>query len=298
MPRRRNILIFLLAAVELVCGVIAFLVWSYRTPEASYQGRSASDWLRDVLVPGVFQNRALEAFRQMGTNADPVLVAAMEARDNLLARTFRHEYPELPDMIRKHIRQPADLIQMRQAAGLVVRNTPLDDIVPKLLPLLAAPDSKLRLAVLQAVDDRIEPPDAGQIPFLLLATNDPDTEVRMDAAWALWEITRQTNATAAILNGILRQSPDVSRRHWAAVYLLRMGHADPLLIPTFIGSLTSGQRDLRVSAGACLRQIGPPAADAVPALFQAVQSTDLEVSQSARQALRRIKPRPAAADSP
>jgi HEAT repeat protein len=120
----------------------------------------------------------------------------------------------------------------------------------------------------------------------------------MDATWALWEITRQTNATAAILNGVLRQSPDERRQHWAAVYLLRMGHSDPLLIPTFIASLNSRQRDLRVSACACLRQIGPPAADAVPALLQTLQDLDPEVRQSARQALRRIKPRPAVENPP
>jgi HEAT repeat protein len=79
-------------------------------------------------------------------------------------------------------------------------------------------------------------------------------------------------------------------RHWAAVYLLEMGQTNPLLMSTFINSLTNSQPGLRMSACSCLGQIGPRAADAIPALRNALQDPDPEVRRRAKLALQRIEP--------
>jgi HEAT repeat protein len=334
MPRRRSIKIVCLTAVVLACGVAGYLAVNRRTPEASFQGCSASYWLGAVFGVKGQQRQALDAFRQMGTNAAPVLVAAIAARENLPVRTFRRIYPRLPAMIRQRFPQPANLEELRSAALFIARNTPSVRLAPKLLPLLKTPDSDLRWAVLVA--SRIGPSDAGEISWLLLAENDPDIKVRAgmlqclswigpsatnavpavlklcqdndmsvrtDAAWALWKITGQTNAAVPVLEEVLRaldQNHVVQSPHWVACDLLEMGKSGSSLVPVFINSLTNSHvsTGARMSACSCLGQIGPPAAAAIPALRLALLDPDPEVRQRAESALTRIDPEHAAPNSP
>jgi HEAT repeat protein len=322
MPRRRFSTIILLTAAVLACGALAYFAANRRTPEPSFQGHSARYWLRVFGVTGL-QDQAMEAFRQMGTNADPVLVAAVAGKESNFDKIFRRVYPKLPAAMQRRLTQPDDLLSLRSAAQCVVMNSSSRHIVPKLVSLLEDTDSGVRVAVLRAVQNRIGPKDADLIPPLLLAGNDPDARVRagalaclteikssaasampavlklcadkdigvrMGAAWALWNITGQTNTAVPILEGILGESQDAHGRHWAACYLLEMGQSDPLLIPTFISSLTNRQTGVRMSACACLGQIGHPASAAVPALLTALQDADGEVRRRAKIALTTIDP--------
>jgi HEAT repeat protein len=335
MPRRRFITILCLAAAVLAGGAFIYVALNRRTPEPTFQGRSASYWLRAVFR-GSQQRQALDAFRQMGTNADSVLVAAIEAREGIYSRILRRVYPRLPTVIHRHLPPPEDLQELRSAAGFVVLNTSLIDIVPKLLPLLEEPDSELRLAVLQTVSNRIGPPDASQISFLLLAANDSspkvramallclsrmgrsatsaepialklcadsDTGVRTYAASTLWKITGQTNKAVPVLEGVLDdlgRKHDATNSHWVACYLLEMGESDSSLVPIFINSLTNIhlRTGERMSACSCLGRIGPPAAAAIPALREALQDPDAEVRRRANAALSRIDPKRAVTHSP
>jgi len=171
--------VFLSVAV-LGCGAIAYIELSQRRLEPSFQGHSASYWLRELVAgrgdPSCFQ--ALEAFRQMGTNADPVLATAIEARENPFARKYRLIYYRLPLAIRDLLHQPDEPMVLRAAAvSLLALPAPgRIHIAPTVLDLLEKPDSGLRLAVLQVINDRIA--DAGQLPFLLMAGDDPDAKVR------------------------------------------------------------------------------------------------------------------------
>jgi HEAT repeat protein len=291
MPRRRFITIGCFAAAVFACAFVAYFAISRRTPEAYYQGRSASYWLREVFGNRGRQSQALEAFRQMGTNADPVLVAAIEGREKPLARIHRQVYRRLSAAVRQRLPQPDNLAELRSTAGLILLNTQKSHTVPQLLPWLEEPDSEVRRAVLQTVMPRIGPKNASQVPLILLAANDPDVGVKVDAGRALWKITGQTNDTAeSELKRVLSQSQDASERHWAAVHLLEMGQANQLLTKIFINSLTNSQPGLKMSACSCLGQIGPPAAAAVPALRIALQDPDPEVRRRAKLALSRIEP--------
>jgi hypothetical protein len=354
MPRRRSIRIVSLIAVALVCAFIAYVVSNRWTPGASFQGHSASYWLRQIVRPqivgspifspqktgpflllgparylylGPTSSPAVEAFDKMGTNAEPVLVAAIEARENPLTSLFRRVYPRLPAAIRQRLPEPYDPLALRSAALFVLRNTASIHITPKLLPLLQKPDSALRLAVLSV----IVKPDASQIPSLLLARDDPDAkvrrevlrclsqighsataavsavselcadsdrDVRQDAAWTLWKITGQTNTTVPVLEELLSQQHDEDRRHQAAYDLLVMGDSAPTLVTTLINSLTNRQAGDRATVCSFLRDIGPPAAAAIPALRKALQDPEPEVRRRAEVALSRIDPEHAATPAP
>jgi HEAT repeat protein len=291
MPRRRSIKIVCLTAAVFACGGIAYFAVHRQPEEPSFLGRSASYWLRQV-VGRRTSAPALEAFGQMGTNAEPVLVAAIAGRENSFAGIFRRVYPRLPPVIQNRFSPPENLRQLRAAAGLVVQSTPLDGIAPKLLPLLAKPDSELRLIVLNLVANRIGPSDAGQVPFLLLAVKDPDPGVRIDAAWALWKITAQTDYALRVLKDLLRQGDDYHCVKWADAYLLDVGRPDPSFISILTNSLASVRKAERATACGYLGQLGPQAAAAIPSLRAALRDPSEDVRHRAQFALKRIDPQP------
>jgi HEAT repeat protein len=288
-PRRRFITIVCLITAVLV-WLVACLMVNRSPPEASFKGRPASYWLGEVFGGRGQQGEALEAFHQMGTNAEPVLVAAIEARENPFARMYRRICHYLPGQMRWNLPDRENPLTLRSAAGYVAQNFPSHQLAAKLLPLLKEPDSDLRLNVLYAVNNQIGPADAWQIPFVLSATNDPDEFVRMSAAFAMWKINGETNNSVPMVDRVLHLGQDAGHRHWAARYLLEMGQVGPLLTTTFIQSLANSDTGVRQVACVCLGQIGPPAAAAIPALRKALLDPDLGVRQGAKTALRKIEP--------
>jgi HEAT repeat protein len=333
-PRRRFITMVSLIAALLVCGVMACFTMNRRPAEPIFQGRTASAWLREI-VSGSPPDRALEAFARMGTNAHSVLMDALEGRDTPVEKAFRSFYyaKKLPAQVRRLLPQPSDDPRTLQLAAFsVVLNSPDSPLLPRLPILLKEPDSEVRRRVLPLVYSRIGPEDARQIPFLLSAANDTnaivraevmlclnrigrsasnavpailklcadkDMDVRMDAAQALWKITGQTNIAVPVLEGILSQENDAHCLEWVTGFLLEMGKADPSLICILTNSLTGGRIEERMTACACLRHIGPPAAAAaIPALRKAMQDPNPELRQRAKWALTGIVPEQAAANSP
>jgi HEAT repeat protein len=193
-------------------------------------------------------------------------------------------------MIQKRLSKPEDLGQLHQAARTVLRSTPLDDIVPKLLPLLATPDTELRRDVFELVGNRIGPQDAGQIPALLLAVKDPAADVRISAAWALCEVTAQTDFAARVLKDLLSQGDDGLCMNWAAGYVSALGRPEPSLISILTNSLASVRQAERATACGYLGQIGPLAAAAIPSLRAVLRDPSEDVRHRAQFALKRIDP--------
>ena len=333
MSRRRFISIVFLALLLLIGCLIACFTMNRHPAEPIFEGRTASSWLRE-LAAGSPNIRAWAAFSGMGTNADPILMDALEARDTPLEKAFRSFYfaKKLPARVRRFLPQPSgDPRQLQSAAFSVVQSSPDSPLFCKLAVCLKQPDSKFRGEVLPVVYSRIGPEDAGQVPFLLLAANDTnaivrseallclsrigpsatnavpailklcadkDMDVRMAAAKALWKTTGQTNVAVPVLEGILSQDKDAHCLEWVTGFLLGMGKPDALLISILTNSLTGGRIEERMSACTCLRHIGPPAAAAIPALRHAMQDPNPEVRQRAKWALTGIDPEHAAANSP
>jgi hypothetical protein len=330
MPRRRFRKIGRLIVALLLFGVSVFFLVSRKVPEAYYQGLSASDWLGAFLSPHYDKpNLALEAFDNMGTNADPVLVAAISGKDNPLVRLYRRSWDKIPAAIQRRWPYPNEPELLRMAAVVVFQHSASNRIVPDLYLMLKKPDSGLRLAVLQATTNRI--PDANQVPLLLLAGNDPDLsvraevwhrlsqigasatnaapavlnlcadrniDVRQEAAWAFWKITHQTNTVVPVLESVLSQYQEAGHRHLAAYHLLVMGDSAPFFVTTLANSLTNSQAGDRATVCSFLGQMGPRAAAAIPVLRNALHDPEPEVRRRAEAALSRIDPNHPSAHSP
>jgi hypothetical protein len=322
MPRRRFFTMFRLTVVLLACGIIAVFMVSQRPPEAYFENRSASSWLRDFFGAKTGPPQALEAFDKMGTNAEPVLVAALKGKANIFVRTYRGFCVRMPGAIEQILPEPEDPNLLRMAAVVVLQHSSSSQIISDLYPMLNEPDSAVRLAVLQAVDNRI--PNPSQLPLLVLAGNDPDPylrsevwrrlslmgpsaasaapdvlklcaetnlDVRQHAAWALWRITGKTNDALPVLESVLSETEDANRSHLVAYHLLTMGDSNPFFVHTLIGALANGRAVDRAIICSFLGEIGPPAAAAIPALQKALHDPAAEVRRSAEVALSTIEPK-------
>jgi hypothetical protein len=151
-----------------------------------------------------------------------------------------------------------------------------------------------------------------------------DKEVRVDAAFALWRIDRQTNVALRIL-------PEAILRNGDAAYELGMlGPAAMEVVPALINATAQSENNVRFSAcdalwkidpkqvaiivGALtellkdprsgsyhlelaaqlLGKIGPAAGNALPALFPLLKRPEIEVRTAAAKALKAIDPEAAA----
>ena len=333
-----------LAIVLGFCVFVAIDVAMQRPREAYYKGRSASSWLREFygtnggVVSGVLRNswkafppglvgfnitgppRTLEAFNEMGANAEPVLVAALRGKENVFLRLYRSICWRVPESIQQHLPKVNDPELLRMAAVIVLQHSTSGAMVSDLYPMMEKADSAFRLAILQATENQI--PNADQIHWLLLAGNDPDRylrlelwrrlnklgpaaapaapfvlkfcsdndiDVREDAAWTLWKIIGQTNVAVPVLESVLSQQADEGRRHTTAYHHIIMGDSTPFFVNTLISSLTNRQAGDRATVCTLLGQIGRPAAAAAPSLRKALNDPEAEVRRRAEVALSAIE---------
>jgi HEAT repeat protein len=159
------------------------------------------------------------------------------------------------------------------------------------------PDPTVRRDVWNRLS-RIGHAASNAVPAVLRLSADHDVQVRQEAAWALWQITKQTNVAVPALEDALSRNPDASQRRLAAYHLLVMGDSGPAFVTALIGSLTNSQPGDRATVCTFLGQIGPPAAAAIPALRKALHDPEPEVRRRAEVALSKIEPAQAAATTP
>jgi hypothetical protein len=199
-------------------GMILIFVWKQFTPSASYDGRSADDWLRQVAKysPGRagFDVAGVRAFEQMGASADGALIAGFRARDSAFhqfvnrvrwsprGRLVFAKLPATAQSVISDYLQRGDTKSLTFASELVVRENNMRSIVPKLLPLLEDADSLRRAAILGAVLHGIGSDNvtAAQLRPLSTAAYDDMPQVRLRVALCLAEAGRRaTNERPIIL---------------------------------------------------------------------------------------------------
>jgi HEAT repeat protein len=329
MNRERRLTIAVAALAMMVA--MFFVALSKRQP--TYQGRTVNSWLEQVFNAKGNQSQAIDALRELGAKAVPVEIDALARTLSPLDKWYQSVYPKLPLRLRRHLPTPVKgetmhAATIRSAAELaLINNEHTREFLPELVRCLKEGNSEVRLYAAPVVTHWIRAEDTFCIPTLIEVLNDGDarvrdygahalsrfgpaakaaspalekglkdseTQVRITAAMALSAIDTNTTTLAipvlkeAIANG------DPRTRHWAAVYLRNLNLGDRETIPVFISSLTSQDRDIRISAAYSLLRYGPEAKGATPALVSALNESDAEVRRGVRRALEKIDPEAAA----
>jgi hypothetical protein len=132
---------------------VVFLATQERAP--SHAGRSAELWLRDIFSAQTMastniwrsQQAAIEAFQQMEPDGIPFLTEALRRRNSVWNRAALAIHPNLPNGIRKHVPEPANMDILAGAASLVLMHTidpQPDRAFPQLVQLLGSSDPNRR----------------------------------------------------------------------------------------------------------------------------------------------------------
>ena len=131
-------------------------------PVSSYLGKPVSYWLNDGFsIPSDLDGRrpSESAFRCMGSNAVPFLIAALGQTDGPLKHFYCRCYPQLPVKVRKKWPRPtsADELRGRAIIALALIGPTAKQALPSLLNVLAKDTNAFRRAnavlCLDAVDN-------------------------------------------------------------------------------------------------------------------------------------------------
>jgi HEAT repeat protein len=179
-----------------VLGMSAVVFELNRGPkEAYYQGKSATGWLGELLQSNVKQGEALHAFREMGADAQPVLIDALGGRTASPASQWVHARLASLPYLGRLFSESADRQNLRSAAEIVVFNTDARTYPPELLRLLRTPNSEERTWMLGAVENQIGPDKPELAPILVSVLNDLDPVERKAALLSLAAVGRGASNT-------------------------------------------------------------------------------------------------------
>lgn len=180
----------LLLAVALAVA-LGRLTLKTHQPEPWHLGKPASYWLTDgfTLLPGVDDRPPAEsAFRCMGSNAVPFLIATLARTDGPLKQIYLRCYPKLPAKLRTRLPRPASADALRDRAFLVLRimGPTAKAAIPPLLNVLTNDPGGMRRVNAIVCLDAI---DTGHLEEVVdawrKARNDPDPLVARMATDAL-----------------------------------------------------------------------------------------------------------------
>ena len=141
---------------------LGWLVRKADRPEPLYQGKPVSYWINEGFsLPLGSDDRppAESAFRSMGSNAVPFLIATLGKTDGPLKRIYIQCYSKLPAKFNRQMPRPcsADTIRGRAILALTLIGPTAKAAIPSLLNVLTHDPDRMRrantVACLDSIDD-------------------------------------------------------------------------------------------------------------------------------------------------
>ena len=148
-------ILFLVVALAVALGRLAL---KPDRSEALHLGKPISYWLTDgfTFTPGVDgRPQAESAFRCMGSNAVPFLIATLGKTDGALKQIYLRCYPKLPAQLTRRLPRPfsADALRGRAILALTLIGPAAKPAIPSLLKLLVNDrDGRRRANALRCLD--------------------------------------------------------------------------------------------------------------------------------------------------
>jgi len=154
-------------------------------------------------------------------------------------------------------------------------------------------DPQVRQYVAQTLA-KIGPEARVAIPELKGALKNSQPDVRIDLAWALWEVGQETNACREALISALKAGPTTPEDQMAILHLLEIDPHDNSVVPVLMERMELQSESGQAWTCGILQQIGPPAKAAVPLLKDRAQNGGPNLRKAAVAALKSIDPESAA----
>ena len=219
------------------------------------------------------QDQAVEAIRQIGTDAIPYLIKVFRSREpGLMRRLATFSFKSS---------QTANERFMRSVGGFRALGSRAELAIPELSEFVENGDTAYEASLAMAA---IGPQS---VPHLIRALGQSDERVWQAAAEALGQILSSDETALTVLLKCLKNK-DPLVRSYAAGAIGVLGGEPYEIVPALITSLEDPQASVRNYAALTLGRFGRDAKAAVPALSKALKDLDAEVSQSAALALQQI----------
>jgi hypothetical protein len=253
MGKKRRILL----AAMLVILLVGFAWWLLRPREPSYQGKSLSAWLAHSTVYGLDSPDAIEAVRQIGTNAIPTLIRMLRANDSPL-RTKSIELLDRQDLVRVKIIRARD---ENYQAFLGFDSLGLDGKIalPELIEIYDEGISTDSQSYAARSIGSIGPGAKSAIPSLLKGLKTTNDSVCWPTALALGSIHCEPELVVPELVRLLQHSNPVVRS-FDIIALGNFGTNARSAIPDLTLMLSDQDANIRVAATNSLKQIDSEAA--------------------------------------
>jgi HEAT repeats len=286
--------------VALALAAIGIVLYASRNNEPSYQGRGLSRWLSDIenTLDEHEAEPAINAVRQIGTNAVPTLLSMMRAEDSKLKEAF------ITLLARLHIFRiriaDANGKHLRALFGFQALGSQASSAIPELKVMVNNPKI-VHFATAALVN--ISPNGVEAATSGLQSTN---ALVRRETAGVLGIpgivrfTTNATPARMAVLRAqaefavpplirALNDSDELTRAR-AAISLGLLGQKPEIAVPALIKNLqvTNSWR-VPASAAKALGRFGPRAAWALPALKEIATHSDSHVRETVAAAIQSIE---------
>ena len=260
--RRRWIFILL---VGIIAAGITFIVLRPREP--TYQGRPVSFWFHQYAFSlSPTREETLESMAEIGAEAIPYLARMLRRKESWTGRTYRSQWPRLPEPVKRWLPRPIDPARRHVDAMACLSRLSLsfNTAIPPLIEALDDPD--LRIPAIHTLGQMASTgPGRGRIAAALSsATQDASPFVRREAVAAL---------------------------SWAGRSVEDKAELRPA-VPALIKALDDSDKGVRTDAAVALRELGPAAKESVPALRKRFEDpkTDAEERPQLAHALVEIEP--------
>jgi HEAT repeat protein len=242
-----------------ITGFIAWQVVRSREPEPVYQGKRLSVWLEQQYTnhwsagrDGELDKQTEAALKRIGTNALPLLLEMLHARDTTLKQVLMR-WAAKRSLVHFNLIS-ADQRRQEAILGYEALGPLACAQVPSLInALINDPSLHVRQAAASALAG-IGPEARLAAPALFRATKDKDNVVRNNSFWALRHILPDPQLTIPVLIAGL-DDPFPAARENAAFALGMYGQQARAAVPALVRTLSTNG-----AAGFSLKQIDPEAA--------------------------------------
>ncbi len=280
MSKRAGILIATVAVISAVTGT--WLAWNR---EPVYQGKSLTAWLEEIDYQqsprDEKSSNAIEAVRQIGTDALPRLLKMLQARDSvfkLTAMKFLNRQKLLK--IRIH---GADHWKRRARRGLWALGPKAEPAIPILeQQFFSGNDDQGSAAVLAAIGP-------AALPVFEKAMTNGNSQVRQGVL-AFWVATNYLHDAAPIIARMVKNDPDYGLRSWAAIVLAKTGQYEELVVPALLLGMKYPENDTRADSARALLHYPAKARDNLDAIRALANDSDPIVRYGAKDALSVLDP--------
>jgi HEAT repeat protein len=267
--------------------------------ESFFQGRATSAWRAGLRseTPSI-QLESATALKNGGPGAVPVLIELLQTpvdaagsahvrwtAAELLGKIQPEAVAAIPDLI-EALKDPDPHVRIVTITSLGAMTSRPAEVVPALISMLNTPQ---RLGAIRALSRFRHEASPAIKPLLVLFQNDPDVEVRWNAARTLGKMgPAGKEAVPQLIDG-LKSKEDLIREH-AAEALGDIGSEARAAVNELAKTLRDPVMKVRRDAARSLGQIGAAAKPALSSLRECLQDSEAQVRAVAAKSMKQIDP--------